>query len=71
MDLLHIQYIVFSGLGVAVSWWALQACKLEKLFSIPGSLQARAFHLILAIIMGHHVASFLMSLVSRAQFWTP
>ncbi|MRN54254.1 MULTISPECIES: DUF1146 family protein [Paenibacillus] len=45
---------------VAISWWALQNLKLELVIRYPKSPQGRLLHLLLAIVLGHFVAGFLL-----------
>jgi len=53
--------LIVTLLCIYASWWALQELRFEKLVRTPGSPQAKLLHLILAVILGHHFASFLFS----------
>lgn len=52
--------MVVSLICVALSWWALQNLKLDLLIRYPKSPQGRLLHLLLAIVLGHFVAGFLL-----------
>ncbi|AHV99382.1 DUF1146 family protein [Paenibacillus sabinae] len=52
--------MVVSLLCVALSWWALQNLKLDLIIRYPKSPQGRLLHLLLAIVLGHFVAGFLL-----------
>ncbi|MBT2288261.1 DUF1146 domain-containing protein [Paenibacillus albidus] len=52
--------MVVSLLCVALSWWALQNLKLDLFIRYPKSPQGRLLHLLLAIVLGHFVAGFLL-----------
>ncbi|WNS42632.1 DUF1146 family protein [Paenibacillus sp. MMS20-IR301] len=52
--------MVISLICVALSWWALQNLKLDLLIRYPKSPQGRLLHLLLAIVLGHFVAGFLL-----------
>ncbi|MHA6532685.1 DUF1146 family protein [Paenibacillus sp. HW567] len=52
--------MVVSLLCVVLSWWALQNLKLDLVIRYPKSPQGRLLHLLLAIVLGHFVAGFLL-----------
>ncbi|ASA24527.1 DUF1146 family protein [Paenibacillus donghaensis] len=52
--------MIISLLSVAISWWALQNLKLDLVIRYPKSPQGRLLHLLLAIVLGHFVAGFLL-----------
>ena len=52
--------MVVSLLCVVLSWWALQNLKLDLIIRYPKSPQSRLLHLLLAIVLGHFVAGFLL-----------
>lgn len=52
--------MIVSLLCVAISWWALQNLKLDLVIRYPKSPQGRLLHLLLAIVLGHFVAGFLL-----------
>ncbi|WP_405104838.1 DUF1146 family protein [Paenibacillus sp. FSL K6-1217] len=56
--------MVVSLICVALSWWALQNLKLELVIRYPKSPQGRLLHLLLAIVLGHFVAGFLLDYLS-------
>ncbi|WP_179088044.1 DUF1146 family protein [Paenibacillus sp. FSL R7-0273] len=52
--------MIVSLLCVVLSWWALQNLKLDLIIRYPKSPQGRLLHLLLAIVLGHFVAGFLL-----------
>ena len=52
--------MIVSLVCVACSWWALQNLKLDLVIRYPKSPQGRLLHLLLAIVLGHFVAGFLL-----------
>ncbi|BCG61379.1 DUF1146 family protein [Paenibacillus sp. URB8-2] len=52
--------MIVSLLCVALSWWALQNLKLDLIIRYPKSPQGRLLQLLLAIVLGHFVAGFLL-----------
>ncbi|MEK4519768.1 DUF1146 family protein [Paenibacillus sp. FSL H8-0122] len=52
--------MVVSLICVALSWWSLQNLKLDLVIRYPKSPQGRLLHLLLAIVLGHFVAGFLL-----------
>ncbi|MBP2109994.1 DUF1146 family protein [Paenibacillus silagei] len=52
--------MIISLICVALSWWALQNLKLDLVIRYPKSPQGRLLHLLLAIVLGHFVAGFLL-----------
>ncbi|MEK4004015.1 DUF1146 family protein [Paenibacillus sp. FSL H3-0333] len=52
--------MVISLICVALSWWSLQNLKLDLIIRYPKSPQGRLLHLLLAIVLGHFVAGFLL-----------
>jgi uncharacterized integral membrane protein (TIGR02327 family) len=52
--------MIVSLFCVAISWWALQNLKLDLFIRYPKSPQGRLLHLLLAIVLGHFVAGFLL-----------
>lgn len=52
--------MIVSLLCVVLSWWALQNLKLDLVIRYPKSPQGRLLHLLLAIVLGHFVAGFLL-----------
>ncbi|WP_054942292.1 DUF1146 family protein [Paenibacillus ihuae] len=56
--------MIVSLLCVVLSWWALQNLKLDLIIRYPKSPQGRLLHLLLAIVLGHFVAGFLLDYLS-------
>ncbi|WP_410512638.1 DUF1146 family protein [Paenibacillus sp. BR2-3] len=56
--------MIVSLLCVVLSWWALQNLKLDLVIRYPKSPQGRLLHLLLAIVLGHFVAGFLIDYLS-------
>lgn len=52
--------MIVSLLCVVISWWALQNLKLDLVIRYPKSPQGRLLHLLLAIVLGHFVAGFIL-----------
>ena len=52
--------MIVSLLCVVLSWWALQNLKLDLFIRYPKSPQGRLLHLLLAIVLGHFVAGFIL-----------
>ncbi|GGH64611.1 putative integral membrane protein (TIGR02327 family) [Paenibacillus sp. JGP012] len=59
--------MVVSLLCIAISWWALQNLKLDLVIRQPKGAQGRLLHLLLAIILGHAVAGFVIDYLSWTQ----
>jgi uncharacterized integral membrane protein (TIGR02327 family) len=58
---------IFVALAsIALCWWALQGFKFERFVTYPGSPQAKVLHLVLAVILGHQFARFILDYVSWA-----
>ncbi|CAH2713910.1 hypothetical protein BACCIP111895_01064 [Neobacillus rhizosphaerae] len=47
-------------LFIAISWWALQAIRLEKLLKANHVFQARLLYILLAIFIGSSVSNFFL-----------
>lgn len=45
---------------IAISWWALQAVRLEKLIKPNHVFQARLLYILLAIFLGSSVSNFFL-----------
>jgi len=60
-DVLILLRLVVTLICIYASWWALQELQFEKFVRTPGSPQAKLLHLILAVVLGHHFSSFLLS----------
>lgn len=52
--------IFVSLFCIAVSWWGLQTLKLDLLLRHPKGPQAKLLQLLLAIVLGRFVASFVI-----------
>ncbi|MFS0872228.1 DUF1146 family protein [Paenibacillus xylanilyticus] len=59
--------IIVSLLCIALAWWALQNLKLDLIIRQPKGAQGRLLHLLLAIILGHAVAGFVIDYLSWTQ----
>ena len=59
--------IIVSLLCIALSWWALQNLKLDLIIRQPRGAQGRLLQLLLAIILGHAVAGFVIDYLSWTQ----
>ncbi|MDP4162934.1 MAG: DUF1146 family protein [Bacillota bacterium] len=51
-----ITHLVF----IALSWWALQAIRMEKLLRANHVVQARVLYILLAIVLGSSVSHFFL-----------
>ncbi|WP_223594818.1 DUF1146 family protein [Neobacillus bataviensis] len=58
-----ISHIVF----IALSWWALQAIRLEKLLRPNHVFQARLLYILLAIFIGSSVSNFFLDYLQWSQ----
>lgn len=56
-------YIVVEVLSIVFVWSLLQEVKWDKLFRFPRNAKARMFQVILAIVIGHSFAQFIL------QYW--
>lgn len=52
--------IVVELLAIVAAWMVLQEVKLEQLLRRPRSIQARILQIMLAVIIGHLLAGFLL-----------
>ncbi|BFH65600.1 MULTISPECIES: DUF1146 family protein [Paenibacillus] len=59
--------IIVSLICIGLSWWALQNLKLDLFIRFPKSAQGKLLHLLLAIILGHFVARFLLDYLNWSQ----
>lgn len=59
--------IFISLLCIGVSWWALQNLKLDLLIRYPKSAAGKLLHLLLSIVLGHFVSSFLLDYIRWTQ----
>jgi uncharacterized integral membrane protein (TIGR02327 family) len=58
-----ISHLVF----IAISWWALQAIRLEKLLRPNHVFQARLLYILLAIFIGSSVSNFFLDYLQWSQ----
>jgi uncharacterized integral membrane protein (TIGR02327 family) len=59
---------IFSHLVfIAISWWALQAVRLEKLIRPNHVFQARLLYILLAIFIGSTVSNFFLDYLQWSQ----
>ncbi|MDR0266713.1 DUF1146 family protein [Paenibacillus sp.] len=59
--------IIVSLICIGMSWWALQNLKLDLFIRHPKSAQGKLLQLLLAIILGHFVAKFILDYLSWSQ----
>lgn len=52
---------------IAISWWALQAIRLDKLLKPNHVFQARLLYILLAIIIGSSVSNFFLDYLQWSQ----
>jgi uncharacterized integral membrane protein (TIGR02327 family) len=52
--------IIVNLICIALSWWALQAIRLDKLLKPNKIIQARALYILLSIALGSIVSNFLL-----------
>ncbi|MGG3469504.1 DUF1146 family protein [Neobacillus pocheonensis] len=58
-----LSHLVF----IALSWWALQAIRLEKLLRPNHVFQARVLYILLAIFIGSSVSNFFLDYLQWSQ----
>lgn len=59
--------ILISLLCIALSWWALQSLKLDLFVRHPKGPQGKLLQLLLSVVLGHFVASFIMDYLGYTQ----
>ncbi|MBV7505235.1 DUF1146 family protein [Bacillus sp. sid0103] len=52
---------------IAISWWALQAIRLDQLLKPNRVFQARLLYILLAIIIGSSVSNFFLDYLQWSQ----
>jgi uncharacterized integral membrane protein (TIGR02327 family) len=52
---------------IALSWWALQAVRLDQLLKAGHVFQARLLYILLAIIIGSSVSNFFLDYLQWSQ----
>ena len=52
---------------IALSWWALQAIRLEKVLKANHVFQARLLYILLAIFLGSTVSNFFLDYLQWSQ----
>jgi uncharacterized integral membrane protein (TIGR02327 family) len=52
--------IIVSLICIAISWWALQNLKLDLIIRNPKGPQGKLLQLLLAVVLGHFVAAFVL-----------
>ncbi|MBB3130857.1 putative integral membrane protein (TIGR02327 family) [Paenibacillus rhizosphaerae] len=55
--------IVVSLFCIGLSWWALQNLKLDLFIRHPKGAQGKLLQLLLAVVLGHFVAKFLIDYI--------
>lgn len=58
-----LSHVIF----IAISWWALQAIRLDKLLKPNHVFQARLLYILLAIIVGSSVSNFFLDYLQWSQ----
>ncbi|MBD1372165.1 DUF1146 domain-containing protein [Hazenella sp. IB182357] len=59
--------ICISLICIMVCWWALSGIRLEAFVQLENQIKAKALIIILSIILGHLLASFLIDYLSWSQ----
>jgi len=52
--------IVLTIICIGLSWWAIQAFRFDLFTANPKGPQAKALQIILAVVLGYQLASFLL-----------
>lgn len=52
---------------IFLAWWALQNLKLDVIIRHPQSAQGKMLHVLLAIVLGHFVANFVLDYIGWSQ----
>jgi len=52
---------------IILAWWALQNLKLDLIIRHPQSPQGKMLHVLLAIVLGHFVANFVLDYIGWSQ----
>ncbi|MFC4077379.1 DUF1146 family protein [Salinithrix halophila] len=52
--------ILISLASIAISWWVLQNLRLDVFLRDPKGVRAKAFYVILSIVLGHGLATFII-----------
>ncbi|MBN2908035.1 DUF1146 domain-containing protein [Polycladomyces sp. WAk] len=52
--------IILSLVSIAFSWWALTNLRLDVFMRQPTSVHAKALMILLSVVLGHGLASFLI-----------
>ncbi|WP_235946220.1 DUF1146 family protein [Saccharibacillus alkalitolerans] len=52
---------------IILAWWALQNLKLDLFIRHPQSPQGKMLHVLLAIVLGHFVANFILEYIGWSQ----
>ncbi|MFM1651220.1 DUF1146 family protein [Brevibacillus sp. B_LB10_24] len=58
--------IFISLVCIALSWWALQAFRLDLFVKKPDSAQVKLLQILLSIFLGHGVARFFLDYLSSS-----
>ncbi|WP_438348818.1 DUF1146 family protein [Paenibacillus sp. FA6] len=59
--------IVVSLICIWISWWALQNLKLDLFIRNPQGTQGKLLQVLLAIVLGHFVAGFILDYLNWSQ----
>lgn len=57
---MSVVHIAFYLLCIGISWWALQEFRFDLFLKRPSSTPAKLLQILLAIALGHLVASFFL-----------
>ncbi|MDQ0269240.1 DUF1146 family protein [Cytobacillus purgationiresistens] len=58
-----LSHLVF----IAISWWALQALRIDKIIKSNHVMQARALYILLSIVIGSIVSNFFLDYLLWSQ----
>lgn len=59
--------IIVSLICIGLSWWAIQPLKWESFIRHPKSGQGKLLQLLIAVVLGHFVASFVIDYLGYTQ----
>ncbi|OYD08026.1 DUF1146 family protein [Paludifilum halophilum] len=59
--------ILLSLASIGFSWWVLTNLRLDLFLKEPKGAQAKALYIILSIVLGHSLASFLIDYTSWSR----
>jgi uncharacterized integral membrane protein (TIGR02327 family) len=59
--------LLLALLLITLSWWALQALKLDKFFTRPNDIRGKLLQVLLAIALGSQLTSFVLNYIGWSQ----